>query len=76
MNNEPNLAGEIELPLVKEEIKAFAFNTHKIIKAKKYGRLNNFLCARFNVTSKEAINLYLNENSRQKTPKHPRLLRK
>jgi len=60
MNNEPNLASEIELPLVKEEIKAFAFNTHKIIKAKKSGKLNNFLCDRFNVTSQEAINLYEN----------------
>lgn len=72
-----------EVPHVEDEIRVFANNTHKIIRAKKSGKLKEFLCKRYNVTSEEALtlyenmtDLYLKDKLGQNNQKQPQLLRK
>lgn len=81
-----NLVHVDENPYIEEEIEAFAFNTHKIIKARKSGKLKEFLYQRYNVGDKESlemyegmVDLYLNDKKEDSTslvPKSKELVRK
>lgn len=72
--------------LINKEIETFAFNTHKIINARKSGKLKQFLSDRYNVGDEEAIkmyesmvDLYTNNAYQKKTlivPKSKKLVRK
>lgn len=75
-----------ENPLIKKEIETFAFNTHKIIKVRKSGKLKKFLSERYNVSDKESlamyegmVDLYLNNKTSESStlmPKSRELVRK
>lgn len=75
-----------ENPLIGKEIETFAFNTHKIIKARKSGKLKELLSERYNVSDKESlamyegmVDLYLNNKSCELfslMPKSRKLVRK
>lgn len=68
-----------ENPLIKKEIETFAFNTHKIIKVRKSGKLKKFLSERYNVSDKESlamyegmVDLYLNNKTSESSPLMPK----